>query len=646
MVQESGWFIDDLGGFGPGAGAGPFILRVYEKTGALLFDLNNPDGTGNPQSLRTRVRSLDGGGNTKATEWFSPSNRDGDSLVFSRHGRRVLGVTLTVQGSAGDFATLRAGVEELISVLEDGSDKEIWFEPDGATGRFLDFHTADISRILSGGDGYFLMQRGMIVDYPLSIYVGPWERGAETTFINALTFGVDPVASVQGRTFTMTGNTKAPLDLIISPVQAGSKVSEIIVASRTRADVADLVSTTGMAKCDASANTWTVALENDTTAVDDTANGGVGSGARLLGTSTNVGVMLRRVRITRTTLLDSLRGWEREFLRMRASAVSEWEVQLRWSPSLADPAGKTNTAVRQSIATGTTVFQYSELDLGHIMIPEEGALGGVALEIWARRISGTGDLHMNFVRNLPATPDKDVLTRIVVPGGGTEQWLGSDLTTPPYKLTADPTWIAGTYEIPTPALNLNATNEAGGVPPNTGQTWNVGRHVVTFALRENAGLSPSTVYKWRIVQVGSAGSGSEAAVGTHTVSTEGNVFVTRQLTLDVATAQPYQPQVNVTTYGNAVILVNSITHEFIPVLSQNEQAHTEPDNGIVHKRDSSGSLLGVLGTEGQVPLMAPPELTAIFIIPLDVPKAGYTESESVKARTVTATAEGPPRFLG
>ncbi len=36
----------------------------------------------------------------------------------------------------------------------------------------------------------------------------------------------------------------------------------------------------------------------------------------------------------------------------------------------------------------------------------------------------------------------DVLTRIVVPGGASQQWLGKDLATPPYKLTADPTWTA------------------------------------------------------------------------------------------------------------------------------------------------------------------------------------------------------------
>jgi hypothetical protein len=240
----------------------------------------------------------------------------------------------------------------------------------------------------------------------------------------------------------------------------------------------------------------------------------------------------------------------------------------------------------------------------------------------------------------------DTLTRIVVPGGATEQWLGSELATPPYKLTADPTWIAGS--VPGDYLLLNANNEGGGAPPNTGQGWPEGRHRLTFKIQGSpVGFNLALTVKWRVVSVGGGGAGSEVASGTRTFTSglQAGTF-TETLEFDSAAATSYQPQVVLTAYTSGELRAWQIDHSFVPYLAQNEQAHTEPDNGIVHKRDSSGNLVSVLSTEGSVPLMVPPGLTAIFVIPLDVPKPGYTEPESVKARTVTVTATGSPRYLG
>src|SRR5919106_2929289 len=138
----------------------PVTLTLQVRTvgtSTILADLNSPTGANNAgiAGLKTYLRTLDGGGNTKSTEWFSPSNRDGDNLVFTRHGRRVLGVTLNATGANGDYDSLRSGIEALIGVLEDGTGKELYWVADSDV-RYMDFQTADLSRVLTSGDGFLL----------------------------------------------------------------------------------------------------------------------------------------------------------------------------------------------------------------------------------------------------------------------------------------------------------------------------------------------------------------------------------------------------------------------------------------------------------------------------------------------------------
>jgi hypothetical protein len=318
---------------------------------------------------------------------------------------------------------------------------------------------------------------------------------------------------------------------------------------------------------------------------------------------------------------------------------------MKYGPSLADPVAKTSkrgTYVLDSSAASS--HGYVEIDLGDIIVPEGGALGGVAIEIWARRVTGTGDAFLNFIRLLPSTPGKDELTRIVLPGSSAEQWLGSELASPPYKLTADPTWVAGA--ISGSFLILDAINEGGGAPPNTGTPWPAGRHRLAFTYQAQAGGLASI--RVRVVSVGGGGAGSLVASTTwgHGAG-QGNV-VTRVLEFDSQPGTSYQPQIVVIDMSSAkTFTVHSISHEFTPALLQGEKFHTDPDNQVVHRQDSAGALLSELETEGEVPFdSVSPGPTAVFAIPLDIPRPGYAESESVKGRTLALTAVGPPATVG
>ena len=64
---------------------------------------------------------------------------------------------------------------------------------------------------------------------------------------------------------------------------------------------------------------------------------------------------------------------------------------------------------------------------------------------------------------------RDVLTRIIVPGGAEDTWLERELVTPtnPAGLTAGT--VSGDF------LILDTANDAGGAPPNTGLGWPAGR---------------------------------------------------------------------------------------------------------------------------------------------------------------------------
>lgn len=142
----------------------------------------------------------------------------------------------------------------------------------------------------------------------------------------------------------------------------------------------------------------------------------------------------------------------------------------------------------------------------------------------------------------------------------TESWLGSDLVSPPYQLTADPIWVAGTNE--GTSKRLDAVNEACGTPPNTGLAWPPGRQRVKIKFSiEGVDDSSGLTLKWRVVSVGGGGAGSEEAGGTQGFAEPG--LYTKTLEFDSVASTSYQVQVNVTSYNKGRAFVQEITHEFL-----------------------------------------------------------------------------------
>lgn len=226
----------------------------------------------------------------------------------------------------------------------------------------------------------------------------------------------------------------------------------------------------------------------------------------------------------------------------------------------------------------------------------------------------------------------DEITRIVVPGGSSETWLGSQLLTPTNPAGLSAGTVSGT------GLVLDANNEAGGTPPNTGLAWPVGRHRLTYNVTVTQGSLNYAVVVRNITDSTDAAIATYGLIGTFS----------HVLQVDSVAGKSYQPQVKITAVaGSPSMRVTSIAHEFVPFLAQNDQARSDPERTTVEKLESDGDLVATLSTEGSVPFWLPPGLTAIFVVPLDVPKGvGYTDPESVKGRTVQFSAKGAPRYLG
>ncbi|MFL5736748.1 MAG: hypothetical protein ACJ76P_05355, partial [Actinomycetota bacterium] len=450
----------------------------------------------------------------------------------------------------------------------------------------------------------------------------------------------DPASGV-GRTVPIfiEGTAKTPAIVTIQQLDSGGKIAQYVLAHRGneavsgRRNLTDFLNSTSWVQCESGTLT-----NNTATAVD--ADGSPGSGNSVAQTSagSNPTVMNRRVRMAVTTKLASRRGRFHVFARLKATAAAQHTVQLRWGPGASDPVPFSNDEYIHDVS-GATSFEYVDVDLGIITIPEELAatLNQITLELWSRRDSGTGNLNWDFVALVPTAG----LSTIQVPGGSREKWLGSDLQTPPFRHTGDPVWTAGAVK--GSGMQLTDSADAAGTPPNSGLPWGVGRHLVTFTISSDSGgwtnifqvvnVTDDTVAVSKVVN---------PPQGTSTVTVRFDGVAGKSYQAQVANNGPFTQDIPTT--------VKQIVHTFIPYLQQNEQARTDP--GSVPKRfaaeklDSSGNLLSILRCEGPLPLMLKPGLHILYLHQGDIPLDGYAEeSKSIRTRQALVTVSYAPRWI-
>ena len=418
------------------------------------------------------------------------------------------------------------------------------------------------------------------------------------------------------------------------------RVEELIVALRApdgipgHRRISDWANEVGFAQCDANGNGWTRVLENETSSVADSeASGGNAAECSL---ATDPTVMKRRVRLTRTTLLDSARGYLEPVLRLKPMAASQHIVRAAWAPSLADPAPYMEEKIELDWSDATS-FSYIDIPLGAVYLSEDPlhALAGLTVEIHSRRASGTAAIRFDVVSLLATDPEMgDVISLLKVPGSSEEDWLGKDLVTP----TNPGGLSAGTVK--NNRLRLKAVNQAGGTPPVTGLAWPVGRHKIRFKLDGNGKLD----FTARVRNI----TDSTNVVSRSLSNRKPSFFRDQPLIIefDSVAGKSYQPQILIDggVDSGDYLDVLSIRHKFTPYLGANEQLRTDPERGLLEKLDSSGNVISYVALKGGVPVWVPPGRFPVTVIPREIKvHSGATHGESKLARDLTVTATHAPR---
>ncbi len=464
------------------------------------------------------------------------------------------------------------------------------------------------------------------------------EQGSPVTRFRAgeQSVSMNPVDTTAGRLgrvlpIFVQGNASSPLRIKVKG-DAGAAIERVLFALRSNdgvvghRSITDLLNTRKVMQCEGGT------LSNNTAAADD-ANGSptVGNDVAEVDfvADTTPTVMKKRVRLSLTTLLDSLRGEFDLYLRMRATAAGKYTVKGIWAPSTIDPPAEAFEPVVHDV-TNATAFGFVEVKLGRIKMPKETevSLAGLILEIHAKRNSGTGKLRLDHVVPVPAG---EQIGWVIIPDDtAEEQWLGSELIGGATASFNPAGYGSGAASGNDYVLN---SGDACGTSPVGGYGWPAGRHIVEITLATD----PSGVQGQ--VSIRNVTDSNDAAVANITVLGETKTF---HLFADTVGGKSYQPQVR--NDHTTDMTVHSIKHTFLPAVAQNEKIRTDPYRLALEKLDSNDAVqLHELNLDGDLPVWAPPGRSLLYVMPMDTPLANYSESESDMARVVTVTVDQSPR---
>lgn len=383
---------------------------------------------------------------------------------------------------------------------------------------------------------------------------------------------------------------------------------------------------------------WTITQGDDTADLTD-ANAWESEVSQVT-YATDPTVLKRRVRAVNTDAddLEALRGSWDIYVRVKATVDDEHTLRLHWSPAVSDPAVFVGDDVTHD-PSGASVFGFVEKRLGRIRIPEEGDVGGITLELWTASEDTSARLRIDGFWLVPA----EQALELMVPGVGEQSFLGSELATPPAKLTADPAWIAGS--VLGSSLRLNAANEGGGVPPNTG-TFYTGEVTTRFHLSRSGSSQTLGSYTVRIVNVtdGNVVASQSGAFPIFTGS-QASLVITHQLVWSPLGAKKYQAQVVVTNYDSGDLFVDRIDILFGNPLAQDDEVVTDSRLLTAIVRDSPGSITQLLNVAGALPTIVPGWQAVATYYEDRRPAPSYEEGESIKSAAAEVRLAYSPRYL-
>lgn len=586
-----------------------------ENLTTVLWSFNDHGGTVNANGVKTRLSALQFGTDTDIQTFDFSGDRAGGVVVRRRDRIAPSSAVVYVAASSADVYATSLGL--LNSLLDDGGVM-VWQPLTGSPLRYVDFlpsprftgfngHRPDLAR-----DDQGLM---------ISFLAQPYLSAATTT--TTPTAVVNDPATGRLLSVTVTGDLPTPVS-VTSQMNAGSAVQRVHLAhhAATSANIADLIAETAWAQLEASGRGWTRSGFVDATTAT-VADASPGSGTSVTRTSyATVPEMARRVRLTRTTKLNSLRGAWDVSVRVKASAASRHVLQLGWSPTTAEPAIFTNPPVTHDV-TDATAFGWVVKNLGSIYLPTDTSvsLGGLSLDFSSARTSGTGNLDWDY---MDLTPRSGQGVVVVTGEGSVTVTDGKDLTTPIGNPAGG---TAGT--ISGESLLLDTSTDNAGLPRNSGVVYPIGRWRATYRIRAHVPLLASASLVIRNVT-------TSANAASRLVSALAETYEDHVLEFDANGTSAYQVQIENESLNT--VEIRRITLEFVPSLASTEQLRTDPGNRQSAERlDASSNLTGYLNVEGEMPMVLSPGPNLIFTRADDVPLSGYGEGQNIRTRSQTIT---------
>jgi hypothetical protein len=387
----------------------------------------------------------------------------------------------------------------------------------------------------------------------------------------------------------------------------GAEITSAIVARRWSGGrvgggaLADYLNETKYANLEASGHGWTVTLGTDTaSAAEATATGG-----NLARTSFAGGdkPFKRRVKLTRTTKLDSLVGEWDVLIRHRPQQNAEIQLQLREGASSAEPAPNAHpVVVFDTYEDGgtTTISAFTEQWLARVTFPDED-LEGILLELWTQAIARLQGHEPDCLFFVPA----DEAALLTLPPGGADSTLGAYLTTP---ISSPASETAGAVD--GDSLKLAGATQSGGVGPNAGTDYGATRQVFEFHLYTEGTIDAQCVVR-------NVTDGNDAA-GRSINDTAPGEYV-RTVTVDTVSGKLYQAQVRSNQAGT--FWVKEVIRRPLDPIGASEHIYTRPDEERAVKQDSAGKFAQELEPDGSVPIWLGPGLNLVVLVVGEKPPA-------------------------
>jgi hypothetical protein len=484
----------------------------------------------------------------------------------------------------------------------------------------------------------------------------PFRVCPETIFSDPATAGF-----AKGMLVYNPSTAPAPLETTISFPDASTAVQQIsfnLLSSDLMPGndyLVDFVNGPYYGQAEANGNGWTLTAGTDTTlagAVDALASPGSGTSVARITHATAVNYPTMRIRWSRTTLLDCLRGSFAVFVRMKPTitANSSYDVSIKWGTG---GTVQNSNEIYTLDNTASTGAAYRLLYLGNIVLPEDStspAISSLQIELWSNMtgVLTAQNLDVDYIGLCP-TEDVAVAT---VSGNNTDTTTGSTLGVPKQlgAPVSDPVWTAGTVSgtvMTLIASNAGAAWGGTGIAGNTGFFTGVGgtQHTVSATM---SFVSPTNITaKFQLIYFDVGGLNPVVAATTTKGPISSPQAWTPTLSVADVAGKLYQLRVVVTGFSSGGLFVSTLTHITTPIIIQNQKARFDP--GSVPPRysaeqlDSSGNIIVTMNAS-KVPFWIPPGLSLVQMRFWDK-KADSNDLElsHLNARTVSVSPAVYPR---